>query len=73
MYATKVKQAIVSAVQTSSAKYSVKFEELSTLKYCDEDASGLMVCFFYAIKLKFISFLVQHHIQAALPFCSHVF
>lgn len=49
MYALKVRQAVVCAVQASSAKYSVKIEVLPYLKYFQGDPNGLVVCFFLQI------------------------
>lgn len=43
-YASKIRQALASAVQAnSSTKYNVKFEEQVNLKYSEDDAHGLIV------------------------------
>ncbi|XP_059060773.1 uncharacterized protein LOC131853760 [Achroia grisella] len=43
-YASKVRQSLVGSVTTNtSTKYTVQFEELPLLKYCEEDPSGLMI------------------------------
>ncbi|KAJ0174166.1 hypothetical protein K1T71_010312 [Dendrolimus kikuchii] len=42
-YASKIRQSVVSNVSTTSTKYSVQFEAQPYLKYCEEDADGLMI------------------------------
>ncbi|XP_050352860.1 uncharacterized protein LOC126775125 [Nymphalis io] len=43
-YASKIRQAFVSAIATNSTlKYSVIIENLSLLKYSEEDSNGLMI------------------------------
>lgn len=43
-YASKIRQALVSAVAAnSSTKYVVQIEEQANLKYCEDDASALLI------------------------------
>lgn len=43
-YASKIRQALASAVAAnSSTKYVVEIEEVANLKYCEDDASALIV------------------------------
>ncbi|CAH0401278.1 unnamed protein product [Chilo suppressalis] len=42
-YASKIRQALVSAIPANSLKYSVLIEEQPYLKYCPDDSSGLLL------------------------------
>lgn len=46
-YASKIRQALVSTINSSSnLKYCVLIENLPLLKYSEEDSNGLMVLYF---------------------------
>lgn len=42
-YASKIRQALVSSVSANTLKYTVTVEEQPHLKYCEEDANGIVV------------------------------
>ncbi|CAB3257016.1 unnamed protein product [Arctia plantaginis] len=78
-YATKIRQALVSAVQTSSSmKYVVQIEEQVNLKYSEDEASGLVINVLSSTqdnsksKVSYSAFLLSWGVSISLDNATHL-